>query len=209
MFPDGPSGNRSRNWRERQLGGSTGGAAHLARIHGTEEDRVNCPFYFKIGACRHGDRCSRQHHRPPFSQTILVKHMWVNPQSQIAAAGGDPATLDDKKTQDDFDDFFEEVSPSSRRKLRRHAAPFCAVLWRTLRDLCLHRLAIRVLMPAPAVRSTMNLQSSGGLKSSTSAKTWAITSLGTCTSSLRTKKTLQKLCRWVADRGAFHRRWRI
>ena len=35
--------------------------------------------------------------------------MWVNPQSQIAAAGGDPATLDDKKTQDDFDDFFEDM----------------------------------------------------------------------------------------------------
>lgn len=56
-----------------------GGAEHLARIHGTEEDKVNCPFYFKIGACRHGDRCSRQHHRPPFSQTLIVKHMWQNP----------------------------------------------------------------------------------------------------------------------------------
>lgn len=88
--------------------GPRGGAEHLARIHGTEEDKVraslaaggllrggnyqllcvfaacvcccgwqvNCPFYFKIGACRHGDRCSRQHHRPPFSQTVLIPHMW-------------------------------------------------------------------------------------------------------------------------------------
>ena len=70
---------------------------------------MNCPFYFKIGACRHGDRCSRQHHRPPFSQTVLVKHMWVNPQSQIAAAGGDPATIDESKSQDEFNDFYEEV----------------------------------------------------------------------------------------------------
>ena len=30
-------------------GSHRGGALHLARIHGTEEDRVNCPFYFKIG----------------------------------------------------------------------------------------------------------------------------------------------------------------
>ena len=30
--------------------GPRGGAEHLARIHGTEEDKVNCPFYFKIGA---------------------------------------------------------------------------------------------------------------------------------------------------------------
>ena len=30
-------------------------AEHLARIFGSEEDRVNCPFYFKMGACRNGD----------------------------------------------------------------------------------------------------------------------------------------------------------
>ena len=54
-------------------------AKHLARIHGTEEDKVNCPFYFKIGACRHSDRCSRLHHRPAFSPTILIKHVYRHP----------------------------------------------------------------------------------------------------------------------------------
>ena len=81
----------------------------MARIHGTEEDRVNCPFYFKIGACRHGERCSRQHHKPPFSQTMLVKHMWVNPSAAVAAAGGDLAAMDQKVLQDEFDDFYEEI----------------------------------------------------------------------------------------------------
>lgn len=28
-----------RNWRDRELGGARGGATHLARIHGTEEDK--------------------------------------------------------------------------------------------------------------------------------------------------------------------------
>ena len=51
-------------------------AKHLSRIYGTEEDKVNCPFYFKIGACRHSDRCSRLHHRPTFSPTILIKHVF-------------------------------------------------------------------------------------------------------------------------------------
>ena len=37
-----------------EMSGPSGGAEHLARIHGTEEDKVNCPFYYKIGACRHG-----------------------------------------------------------------------------------------------------------------------------------------------------------
>jgi len=33
--------------------------------------RVNCSFYFKIGACRHGDKCSRLHNKPTFSQVNL------------------------------------------------------------------------------------------------------------------------------------------
>jgi len=40
---------------------------------------------------------------------MLIKHMWVNPQAAVAAAGGDIATLDGKQCQDDFDDFYEEI----------------------------------------------------------------------------------------------------
>uniref|UniRef100_A0A7R9U5X8 Uncharacterized protein n=1 Tax=Pinguiococcus pyrenoidosus TaxID=172671 RepID=A0A7R9U5X8_9STRA len=87
----------------------SGGAAHLARIHGTEEDKVNCPFYYKIGACRHGERCSRKHHKPQFSQTILVPHMWQNPVSLLTAAGLDQAQLDVAKAQEEFDEFYYEV----------------------------------------------------------------------------------------------------
>lgn len=36
---------------------------------------MNCPFYLKMGACRHGDRCSRIHNRPILSQTILLQNM--------------------------------------------------------------------------------------------------------------------------------------
>jgi splicing factor U2AF subunit len=90
-------------------GGPQGGAEHLARIHGTEEDKVNCPFYFKIGACRHGEKCIRQHHRPPFSETVIVKHMWANPMCAIASAGGDPSTIDKVAYQENFDEFYEEV----------------------------------------------------------------------------------------------------
>ncbi|CEG41290.1 splicing factor u2af 35 kda subunit [Plasmopara halstedii] len=88
---------------------SGGGAEHLARIHGTEEDRVNCPFYFKIGACRHGDRCSRLHNKPVFSQTILVSHMYQNPIAQVIAQNGDPTTLDQRQVDEEFEDFYEEI----------------------------------------------------------------------------------------------------
>ncbi|XP_075710530.1 U2 small nuclear ribonucleoprotein auxiliary factor 35 kDa subunit-related protein 2 [Rhinoderma darwinii] len=45
--------------------------------YGTEKDRANCPFYLKTGACRFGDRCSRNHCYPPSSQTLLVRGMFV------------------------------------------------------------------------------------------------------------------------------------
>jgi len=32
----------------------------------------SCPFYAKIGACRHGDRCSRAHNKPLFSLTVRL-----------------------------------------------------------------------------------------------------------------------------------------
>ena len=54
-------------------------AERLASIFGTEKDRVNCPFYFKIGACRHGDRCSRIHNRPTISPTIVLMNMYQRP----------------------------------------------------------------------------------------------------------------------------------
>jgi len=94
-------------------------AKHLARIHGTEEDKVNCPFYFKIGACRHSDRCSRLHHRPAFSPTILLKHLYRHPIRQAELQAGITSTgnsnnhsnvhIDAVKAQEDFLCFFEDL----------------------------------------------------------------------------------------------------
>jgi splicing factor U2AF 35 kDa subunit len=96
-------------------------AKHLARIHGTEEDKVNCPFYFKIGACRHSDRCSRLHHKPAFSPTLLIKHLYRHPvrlaELQQAATGvgsgggGESCTviIDKEQAMEDFLCFFEDV----------------------------------------------------------------------------------------------------
>nr|XP_031841756.1 splicing factor U2AF 35 kDa subunit-like [Nomia melanderi] len=63
-------------------------AEYLASIFGTEKDKVNCSFYFKIGACRHGDRCSRIHNKPTFSQTCLLQNLYVNPQNSAKSADG-------------------------------------------------------------------------------------------------------------------------
>lgn len=77
-------------------------ADRLSRIIGTEEDKVNCPFYFKIGACRHGDRCSRTHLRPTFSQTLMIPHLYIPPQPD---ADGKPT----QDTEEHFEEFFEEI----------------------------------------------------------------------------------------------------
>merc|ERR1712227_997566 len=65
-----------------------GGASHLAAIYGSEQDKVNCSFYLKIGACRHGERCSRKHIKPQYSQTIVILNMYTNPQNTAQSADG-------------------------------------------------------------------------------------------------------------------------
>lgn len=79
----------------------------LANAYGTEQDKVNCSFYFKIGACRHGDKCSRKHIKPNYSQTILCSNLWlphVNPELE-----GLSPREQDKKFDEFFEDFFIEA----------------------------------------------------------------------------------------------------
>ena len=82
-------------------------ADNLANIFGTEKDRVNCPFYYKIGACRHGDRCTRQHNRPKFSETLLIPSMYVDPKLLVDADG--KPKLSPREVQEHFEDFYEDV----------------------------------------------------------------------------------------------------
>ncbi|XP_063922433.1 splicing factor U2af 38 kDa subunit isoform X1 [Zophobas morio] len=102
-------------------------AEYLASIFGTEKDKVNCSFYFKIGACRHGDRCSRIHNKPTFSQTCLLQNLYVNPQNSAKSADGSHCKFDivvvnppkfaflvvanvsDEEMQEHYDNFFEDV----------------------------------------------------------------------------------------------------
>ena len=83
-------------------------AEYLASIFGTEKDKVNCPFYFKIGACRHGTSCSRLHNKPTFSQTIVLQNCYRNPQSSTAS-GEVADSITDVETQQHYDDFFQDI----------------------------------------------------------------------------------------------------
>ncbi|KAJ0778331.1 putative transcription factor C3H family [Helianthus annuus] len=78
-------------------------AEHLASIFGTEKDRVNCPFYFKIGACRHGDRCSRLHTKPSVSPTLLLSNMYQRPDMITPGVDAQGNPIDPRKIQDHFE----------------------------------------------------------------------------------------------------------
>lgn len=84
-------------------------AEHLASIFGTEKDRVNCPFYFKIGACRHGDRCSRLHNRPTISPTLLLSNMYQRPDMITPGVDAEGHPIDPRKIQEHFEDFYEDI----------------------------------------------------------------------------------------------------
>ncbi|KAF2069796.1 hypothetical protein CYY_008878 [Polysphondylium violaceum] len=86
-------------------------AERRAAIFGTEKDQQNCPFYLKIGACRHGDRCSRLHNKPVVSQTILLPNLYASPISKkaIEANGGVIPNLSDAELQAHFDEFYEDI----------------------------------------------------------------------------------------------------
>ncbi|KAF8377967.1 hypothetical protein HHK36_031356 [Tetracentron sinense] len=84
-------------------------AEHLASIFGTEKDRVNCPFYFKIGACRHGDRCARLHNRPTISPTLLLSNMYQRPDMITPGVDPEGQPIDPRKIQEHFEDFYEDI----------------------------------------------------------------------------------------------------
>lgn len=70
---------------------------------------MNCPFYFKIGACRHGERCSRLHTKPSVSPTLLLSNMYQRPDMITPGVDAQGNPLDPHKMQSHFEDFYEDL----------------------------------------------------------------------------------------------------
>lgn len=67
-------------------------------------DKSLCLFYQKIGACRHGENCSRKHVRPVASSTILLLNLYHNKGANFP-----------KELPMDFDGFFADVFKRAAR----------------------------------------------------------------------------------------------
>lgn len=88
-------------------------AEHYASVYGTEKDKINCSFYVKTGACRHGERCSRVHNRPVFSQTILLPNLYQTPhqfRAAVLAQGFVGPEIPDEDVKHHFDDFYYDIA---------------------------------------------------------------------------------------------------
>ncbi len=63
-----------------------------------------------MGACRHGDTCTRQHNKPLISQTFVLYHLYDNPPAAVAFADGMNVSRDALGlAARHFDEFYEEV----------------------------------------------------------------------------------------------------
>jgi len=74
------------------------------RYHSMSKDPTNCKFYMKTGACRFGQRCSRNHVAYENSPTILIPNFF---QSSVLP---DPDTeTDEVEIIHEFEKFYDDV----------------------------------------------------------------------------------------------------
>ncbi|KAJ7324065.1 U2 small nuclear ribonucleoprotein auxiliary factor 35 kDa subunit- protein 2 [Desmophyllum pertusum] len=89
------------------------------KSYGTEQDIVNCSFYLKTGACRFGERCSRQHPRPNSSVTLMIPAMYNDirlSQSMLDEADQDTSLeYDEKDAYENYKQFYEDTLPEFRK----------------------------------------------------------------------------------------------
>lgn len=81
-----------------------------SKLGGTPEDLGTCPFYLRIGSCRHGDQCSRMHNKPKRSTALIIVHMYINLPEGLTIASEEP--WDDamyEAAQDHLENFYEEI----------------------------------------------------------------------------------------------------
>lgn len=71
----------------------------------SKDDKTFCDFYRRIGACRHGERCSRKHVKPSLSDTVLLPNLYQNPKLNK----NEGEEMNPRQLEQYFDHFFKDV----------------------------------------------------------------------------------------------------
>lgn len=66
---------------------------------------ITCSFYNKIGACRHGEKCSKKHIKPTTSKTLLLANLYQNPKLNK----NESEEVTEKQIQEQFDLFYQDI----------------------------------------------------------------------------------------------------
>lgn len=77
-----------------------------------------CTFFTKMGACRHGDSCTKIHVRPKSSQTVLLPMMYPNPLAALSH----------------IEDRTWAFSEFDKKYLKKHVEHFYKEVWRTFME---------------------------------------------------------------------------
>uniref|UniRef100_A0A7E4ZQH0 C3H1-type domain-containing protein n=1 Tax=Panagrellus redivivus TaxID=6233 RepID=A0A7E4ZQH0_PANRE len=69
-----------------------------------DQEKELCAFYKRIGACRHGAKCSRAHVLPKKSKTVVLRNLY-----RYAQPHSTQITCNSKESMAIFEEFYEEV----------------------------------------------------------------------------------------------------
>jgi splicing factor U2AF 35 kDa subunit len=75
-----------------------------------ESSSSRCSFFQKVGACRHGDACTRTHFRPSSSTIVLLKNFYKVPAVAAKISEGTVDFTDDEylQAQSHLESFYRE-----------------------------------------------------------------------------------------------------
>ncbi|KAI4465509.1 u2 snrnp auxiliary factor small subunit [Holotrichia oblita] len=86
----------------------------LQKVLETNPNKPICPFFKKVGACRFGDACSRNHQRPCISRILLIPNFYSHislDQSMESEYGSDSLEFESHERYSHFKEFFYDVLP--------------------------------------------------------------------------------------------------
>ncbi|KRT80544.1 RNA binding protein [Oryctes borbonicus] len=87
---------------------------YLRKVLETNPNKPVCPFFKKVGACRFGDACSRNHQRPCVSKILLILNFYSHislEQSIENEYGSDALEFESHERYNHYKEFFYDVLP--------------------------------------------------------------------------------------------------